>query len=115
MAFDQQMASQRRHILLTVDNFAGHKVNYKPTNIQIEFFAPSLTSFIQPCDAGIIRSLKAYYQRAFCLRALEKDELNEREIYKINLLEAMLMVNEAWDSVTLLTILNCWKHTGIQP
>ena len=36
------------------------------------------------------------------------------DIYKINLLEAMLMVKEAWDAVSLETIKNCWTHADIQ-
>jgi hypothetical protein len=45
---------------------------------------------------------------------LELDDAGERDIYKINLLEAMLMTKEAWDSITPQTITNCWNHTGIQ-
>ena len=36
------------------------------------------------------------------------------DIYKINLLEAMLIAKEAWDAVSPETIGNCWKHADIQ-
>jgi hypothetical protein len=107
------MRRQKRHIILTIDNFSGHSIAYKPTNIEIEFFEPNLTSFVQPCDAGIIRCFKAHYRRAFCKGAFDLDASGEREIYKIDLLEAMLMVNEAWDAVSADTIEHCWNHTGI--
>lgn len=74
-----------------------------------------MTSFIQPLDAGIIRCFKAYYRREFCIRAIELDEAGETDIYKIDLLESMLMADMALKAVTPETIKNCWNHTGIQP
>ncbi|KIK10810.1 hypothetical protein PISMIDRAFT_123897, partial [Pisolithus microcarpus 441] len=56
-----------------------------PWNVKLEYFEPKLTSHIQPDDAGIIQTLKALYQKAFCLWAIDLDEAGEAEIYKINL------------------------------
>lgn len=91
------MIRQHRSIILLIDNFSGHYIDYKPKNIRLEFFAPNMTSFVQPLDAGIIRCFKAYYRRAFCLRV-----------------EVMLMAKEAWASISAQTIENCWNHTQIQ-
>jgi hypothetical protein len=44
---------------------------------------------------------------------VELDEGGEEDIYKINLLQVMLMVWEAWDAVMPETIADCWKHTKI--
>jgi hypothetical protein len=57
---DKQMRRENRFIVLTADNFSGHAITYNPTNIQLEFFEPNLTSYVQPCDAGIIRCFKAH-------------------------------------------------------
>jgi hypothetical protein len=46
--------------------------------------------------------------------AIELDEAGATDIYKINLLEVMLMTKAAWDAVSAETIQNCWNHTGIQ-
>lgn len=108
------MIRQHRSIILLIDNFSGHYIDYKPKNIRLEFFAPNMTSFVQPLDAGIIRCFKAYYRRAFCMRAIEQDEAGVDDIYKINLLEVMLMAKEAWASISAQTIENCWNHTQIQ-
>jgi hypothetical protein len=43
------------------------------------------------------------------------DEAGSADIYAIDLLEAMMMADEAWDAVDQLTIKNCWEHTEIQP
>ncbi|KAF9220059.1 DDE-domain-containing protein, partial [Gyrodon lividus] len=74
-----------------------------------------MTPFVQPCDAGIIWCFKALYCRNFSRQAIDLDEGGECEIYKIDLLEAMEMANEAWNSVMPETIRNCWNHTHIQP
>src|SRR3954468_10420753 len=108
------MRQQNRKVCLIIDNFSGHDIVYEPTNIQIEFLAPNMTSFVQPLDAGIIRCFKAHYRQAFCIRALDLDDAGEQDIYKIDLLEAMLMAENAWTSVTAQTIMHCWDHTEIQ-
>ena len=100
--------------LLLINNFSGHNISYTPTNMRLEFFEPNMTSYVQPLDAGIIQCVKAHYRRAFCLRAIKLDDAGEDDIYKINLLEVMLMVKEAWKAVTPKTIANCWNHTKIQ-
>ena len=46
--------------------------------------------------------------------AIELDEAGEENIYKINLLEAMLIVKASWDAVSSEMIRNCWVHLGIQ-
>jgi hypothetical protein len=50
----------------------------------------------------------------FCLHAIEQDKAEEEDIYKIDLLEAMVMAERAWKSVSATSIKNCWNHTKIQ-
>jgi len=111
---DIQFKHQNHNTLLLINNFAGHNILYKPTNMHLEFFEPNMTSYVQPLDAGIIRCVKAHYRQAFCLRAIELDDAGEDDIYNINLLKVMLMVKEAWKAVTSEMITNCWNHTKIQ-
>ncbi|GAA5878265.1 hypothetical protein JCM1840_002366 [Sporobolomyces johnsonii] len=111
--WDVELVEKIHFIILLMDNFSGHRVPYQPKNIKIVFFIPNITAFVQPCDAGIIRTLKALYCRSFCERALDHDDAGEREIYKIDILEAMLLMNAAWTKVSKSTIANCWAHTGI--
>ena len=100
---DQEFQNTKWHVALTLDNFASHKITYEP----------NLTPYVQPLDARIIQSVKAHYRKAFCICAVDLDEAGELDIYKINLLEVMLMVRQAWDAVTPETIANCWRHAGI--
>jgi hypothetical protein len=109
------MKRENRHIILLVENFAGHFISYKPTNVRLEFFEPNMTPFVQPCDTGIIWCFKALYRGNFSKRVIDLDEAGECEIYKTDLLEAMVMAKEAWNSMMSETIRNCWNHTRIQP
>jgi hypothetical protein len=110
---DLHFKRQDRKICLLIDNFSGHDIAYEPDNIHLEFFEPNMTSFVQPLDAGIIRCFKAHYRRAFCERAIELDEAGEDNIYKIDLLEVILMAKEAWRAISPKTIKNCWAHAQI--
>ena len=82
--------------------------------MRLEFFEPNMTAYVQPLDARIIQCVKAHYRQAFCLCAIELNDAGEDDIYKINLLEVMLMVKDAWKAVTPETIVNCWNHMKIQ-
>ena len=112
--WDIELQLENRHIALTMDNFSGHSIEYEPRCITLIHFKPGLTSHIQPLDAGIIRSFKAHYRCAFCMRAVEQDDAEVENIYQINLLEAMVMAEQAWKSVSPATLKNCWDHTRIQ-
>ncbi|KAF9220287.1 DDE-domain-containing protein [Gyrodon lividus] len=112
---DIRMKRDNQHIVLLIDNFSGHFISYEPLNVQLESFKPNMTPFVQPCDAGIIWCFKALYDHNFSRQAIDLDKASEREIYKIDLLKAMVMANEAWNSMMPETIRNCWNHTCIQP
>ena len=114
MEWDLELKLKNHQIALTLDNFSGHTIQYQPKNITLLYFEPGLTSHIQPLDAGIIQSFKAHYRHQLCLHAIQQDNAEERDIYKTNLLQAMLMAERAWKGVSPTTIKNCWDHTKIQ-
>lgn len=113
---DERMKQTNRKILLLIDNFSGHKWREdKIKNIQVLFFSPNLTPFVQPADAGIIRCLKSIFRKLLLRRSLDREDAEEDDIFAINQLEAMRLLEEAWRGVTQSTIVNCWRHTGILP
>ncbi|KIK24707.1 hypothetical protein PISMIDRAFT_98057 [Pisolithus microcarpus 441] len=81
---------------------------------QLNFFKPNMTSFIQPCDAGIIQCFKALYHQNFCAQAANLDAAGKCNIYKLSLLEGMTMAKAAWEAMSAETIQHCWNHTKIQ-
>lgn len=99
---------------LFVDNFSGHISFYEPTNVQLEFLQPNMSFFVQPCNVGIICCFKALYHCNFCTHAIDLDEAGECDIYKVSLLEGMIMACATWRDVSPVTIKECWDHTQIQ-
>ena len=111
-----RMKRTNRKILLLLDNFSGHKWHKETiTHIKVIFFSPNLTPFVQPADAGIIRCLKAIFRKLILRRSLDREDAGEIDIFAINQLEAMRLLEEAWKSIKQSTIVNCWRHTGILP
>jgi hypothetical protein len=76
---------------------------------------PNATSKIQPCDAGIIRSFKAYYCRRFNRLLLQRLEDNVANPEKIDILCAIQMPVRAWTyEVKSETIFNYFRHCKIR-
>ena len=102
--------------ILLVDNCPSHTDGSQLglRFLQIIFLPPNTTSYIQPCDAGIIRNFKANYRNVLIQRMIQDLDLG-KEIKKTNIKEAIDMLSDAWDSVKQETIINCWKHTNILP
>ena len=67
----------------------------------------SATSKVQPCDQGVIRSLKASYREKLARLLLTK------EAKKVSLYEGLMMVRASWSNVTEQVVRNCWKKSGL--
>ncbi|CAG8731532.1 22071_t:CDS:1 [Cetraspora pellucida] len=103
-----------RKILLLLDGAKVHSTaNLNLCNTKVYTLPPYTTSCIQPMDAGIIMSFKHHYQSYFIKWLLDKYEAEKDE--KINVLNAIRFIAQAWRKVTPETIRNCFQHTGILP
>ncbi|ELT90244.1 hypothetical protein CAPTEDRAFT_28290, partial [Capitella teleta] len=60
-----EMRVQRRNVVMIVDICSAHPQDNtdKLSNVRLMFLPLNATSFIQPCDMGIIRNLKAFNRR----------------------------------------------------
>ncbi len=84
-------------------------------NTTVFYLPPNTTSKIQPCDAGIIRSLKAYYRRRFNRLLIQRLQDKVVDPEKIDVLEAMHIAVAAWSmDVKPETICNCFRHCRIR-
>jgi transcriptional regulator with XRE-family HTH domain len=100
--------------ILLLDNFSGHQKALEGVtlrNLTIEFLPPNTTSHLQPLDGGVIESFKAHYRRSLAHKVLSDDI----ELRNVDLMQAFVMLANAWSHVTPLTIANCWQKTGIVP
>jgi len=112
--FNTHVRTQKRRVLLIVDNAPSHTLgDLQLTNIEVLFLPPNATSKIQPMDAGVIAAFKRRYRNIQLQHAIDRDEAGERDIYKVDQLQGMRWVKIAWSEVTPETIKNCWNHTNI--
>jgi hypothetical protein len=96
-------------ILLLVDNASSHNTQLSFSNITLQFLPPNTTSVLQPCDAGIIRSL--YKNKLVDQMVLNIEKM--LELYIPDVKEALFMSRAAWELVSKDTIHNCWLHVDI--
>ena len=114
LKFDVDMRKQQRQVLLLLDNAPTHAVQTLDlTNVTVMFLPPNTTSHIQPMDAGIIAAFKKRYRSFQLSMALDREKNDIVNIYKVDILQAMLWCRDSWNMVTPESIKNCWSHTGL--
>lgn len=112
--WDAELKKQKKMILLLVDNCPAHPTISNLTNITLVFLPPNTTSVLQPMDQGIIRVIKSTFRKNLVLKTISNMDENKDENYpKITILDAILMINDAWQQLSPLTIANCFKHSGL--
>lgn len=112
MKWDTELRSQNRKILLLVDKCSCHiDINEKLTHIRLAFFPPNVTSLLQPLDQGIIKNFKQQYRRMTVSKMLQAFEMKNQ--FSMTVLDALHMVKNAWDDVTVSTIQNSFIHSGL--
>lgn len=110
-SLNSRMASQNRKILLLVDNATSHQ-QHNLSHVNIQFFPPNMTSHLQPCDAGIIKAFKCHYRKQL-LRQMIFLADNENHT-SITVADAIRFCHYAWNNISQSTIMNSWKHVGLQ-
>ena len=109
---DTSFRDQDRNVALMIDNSPAHPEIKNLTNINLIFLLPNTTSVLQPMDQGVIRSLKAHYRRKIvrlCIKSVDKN----KQLPKINILQAMKHLVSSWNAVSEETITNCFKKSNI--
>ncbi|KAI0996512.1 hypothetical protein K3495_g11669 [Podosphaera aphanis] len=118
--FAHRIGSDRK-VLLIMDNFSAHVSAYQKIqqslsyNVTVCWLPPNSTSRTQPLDQGIIRAFKASYRKRWLEFMLDEYESERNPLQTVNVLKAIRWSIQAWNSVTELTIKNCWSKTEILP
>lgn len=111
--WDRDLVKKKKKILLLVDNCPAHPKVTDLKCITLAFLPPNTTSVLQPMDQGIIRTLKSNFRKNLVLKMINCLDTNENHSStKITVLDAILMVNHAWNKMSQSTIHNCFKHAG---
>ena len=110
--WNSKLHKAHRSVLVIVDNCTAHPPCLSLSNIVLKFLPPNTTSKLQPCDQGIIQSLKVHYRYQLLQKLLlAMDNVDD---IKISVLDAMQWLQYAWDQVTPTTIQNCFHHVGFR-
>jgi hypothetical protein len=130
LSWNQDLAKDKRKILLVIDNCPAHPKLANLEWIEVVFLPPNVTSVLQSMDqgctyelydqgahflyfcfiSGINKCLKSYYRRQLLLKMIHCDDAKVE--MKISLLDAILMLDTAWENVSSKSILNCFGHAG---
>jgi len=122
---NDEMRIAQCSIALVTDNCPTHPppssptIDYKGpkpsqlTNITLVYLPPGTTSFLQPLDAGIIASFKAAYRRRYAQFMVQHFNLHGNAPSRLDILQAIYLIADSWESVTQCTIVHCWKKAGI--
>ena len=112
--WNDELARQRRHILLLIDNAPSHIID-EYSNIKIQFLPPNTTSKIQPLNQGIIRSVKCAYRKTiqvqYCSRVENYEEVKQI-IQSFDFVVAVNTLVDAWEGVKSELIQTCFHTSG---
>ena len=112
--WNDELARQRRHILLLIDNAPSHIVD-EYSNINIQFLPPNTTSKIQPLNQGIIRSVKCAYRKTiqvqYCSRVENYEEVKQI-MQSFDFVVAVNTLVDAWEGVKPELIQTCFHTAG---
>ena len=109
---DTKFSKEKKKVVLILDNCPAHPTIDNLKSIELIFLPPNTTSKLQPMDQGVIRSLKAYYKASSLQRlvvAIDKG----KDLPVFSILDAMKMLDLAWQKVKTSTIVNCFAKAGI--
>ncbi|CAB5384860.1 unnamed protein product [Rhizophagus irregularis] len=113
--FDHQVGlkHQGQRVLLLLDNCSSHKLDGLTLRYtDVHFLPPNTTSKIQPMDAGVIMSFKRHYRRSHVRLLLRYVEAGNRaEDLRMDILQAIRFIIQAWGEINPEVVRNCWWHT----
>ena len=111
---DNRMRRQNRHILFFLDNCGAHP-HMELKNVKVVLPPPNKTSKLQPMDAGIIQNLKMVYRKKLLrhiIFLMDAASMASDIAKKDTVLDAILWLTSAWDSVKPETISKCFQKCG---
>ncbi len=100
-----------RRVALLLDNALAHgrlKDYLVLENIEVTFLPKNTTAYLQCLDADVIAASKRRYRRKQYERALPLlERANTKQLYNVNLLQAMNWICSIWEDINPHTIYNC--------
>ncbi|XP_021341643.1 tigger transposable element-derived protein 4-like [Mizuhopecten yessoensis] len=106
---DMKFHEKNRKVTLILDRNAVHPAIEGLKAISL-VFVPATDRKLQPMNQGVLHHLKVQYRKNLITR---QEQLQDTDL-KINVKDAILLLDEAWNSVGPAKIFSCFKLSGIK-
>ena len=107
-----QVKSQRKKIMLILDNATSHK-DPNLLKVKLIFLPPNTSVLIQPFDMGIIKAVKDAYIRELTNHIIANFDENMNCLMKeISIYTAICWFTKIWKEINEETVINCWGKSG---
>jgi hypothetical protein len=113
-----------KKVLLLLDNHSAHVKAIEELqnensiilhDIEVIFLPANTTSRYQPCDQGIINTIKVYYRRHWTRYLLQEFEEGRNGRETMNVFKAIKWIVQVWlHDLKNTTILNCFHKSTVQ-
>ncbi|XP_049961827.1 tigger transposable element-derived protein 4-like [Schistocerca serialis cubense] len=107
-SWDRELRSQKRKILVHVNNCPEHPALSGLENIKLVFLPGYMTSVLQPVDQELIRSLKCQCRKLILLKMIQCTE--KKQDYSTSLLSAIRYITKTWSRVKAQTFKKGFRH-----
>jgi len=108
--WDSELKRKGEKFLLLVDNWPSQSKLNDLHCIKLVFLPPNCTSVLQQMDQGIIKCLKTKFRKLLVLKMI--DNIEHKKETKLYVLDAILLLTQSWNEITVETIKNCFSHAG---
>lgn len=112
-SLDKKFVAEGRNIALLIDNCPAHPIIEGLKAINIIYFPLLGDAKLQPMSLGIVRSLKAHYRLLLVNKCIAHHRLLMNSLFRISLLDAINLVVQAWDDVSVATVINAFNKAGL--
>lgn len=113
---DFAMATQKRHILLFINDAPSHVVSHlELTNVVVFILPTGASQMLNPVTANLVSTFKKRYRRHHVRYAIDKAEEGKKSLFDVDILQALRWANAAWEEITRETIERSWAATHTIP
>jgi len=113
--FNKKMRSERRQVVLLLDNAPNHPKDLNLSNEKLVFLPANTTSRLQPLDQGIIQAIKQLYRKKLLRSVISKidEQSSASSLSKsVNVLDAFLWVSFSMNEVKGQPVQKCFRRCG---
>lgn len=112
---DFAMASQRRQILLILNQAPSHAVAHLELANIVVYFLPELTTTVNPIANGTLSTIKMLHRRHHLRHVIDKSDEGKGVQFTTDVLQAMKWASASWDELSNETMERGWAMSQILP